>query len=107
MGRKNSFRIGKVRGDLRGKVWYLSYHENGRRIRPRVGSDQAAAKQLAAQVGTPLNVRDITSPYCQKRKGVRQQPFHYRCEEKNRWEELVEDRHASPADVAIVRIDFR
>ncbi|HUG19218.1 MAG TPA: hypothetical protein VMM56_09595, partial [Planctomycetaceae bacterium] len=54
MGRKNSFRIGKVRGDLRGKVWYLSYQENGRRIRPRVGPDQAAAKQLAAQVNSQL-----------------------------------------------------
>jgi hypothetical protein len=69
-----------------------------------------ACRQVAAgrRCGCSLNVRDITSPYCQKRKGVRQQPFHFRCEGKNHWEELVvEDRHASPADVAIVRIDFR
>lgn len=40
MATKSSFRIGKVRGDLRGKNWYLTYHENGRRIRPRVGPDR-------------------------------------------------------------------
>jgi hypothetical protein len=69
-----------------------------------------ACRQVAdgRRSGTPLNVRDITSRYCQKRKGVRQQPFHFRSKENHRWEELVvEDRHASPADVAIVRIDFR
>lgn len=39
MASKKFFRIGKVRGDLRGKNWSLTYHEHGRRIRPRVGPD--------------------------------------------------------------------
>ena len=51
------FRIGKVRGDLRGKVWYLTYFEDGRRRRPRVGSDKDAAKQMAAQIHSQLEVR--------------------------------------------------
>jgi integrase len=50
----STFRVGKVRGDLRGQVWYLTYHEHGIRQRPRVGRDLAAAKQLAAQINGQL-----------------------------------------------------
>ena len=38
-----SFRVGKVQAYLRGKVWYLCYHDNGQRRRPRVGPDREAA----------------------------------------------------------------
>jgi len=51
-----SFRVGKVRVYRRGKVWYLSYHENGRRRRPRVGTDRDQARQLAAQINGQLEV---------------------------------------------------
>ena len=34
-----SFRVGKVRVYYRSKVWYLCYHENGRRRQPRVEPD--------------------------------------------------------------------
>ena len=48
-------RVGKVRGDLRGQLWYLTYHEHViRRQRPRVGRDLAAAQQLAAQINGQL-----------------------------------------------------
>lgn len=53
-GTTKSFRIGHVRGDIRGKVWYLTYHEGGMRRRPRVGSDKDAARQLAAQINSQL-----------------------------------------------------
>ncbi len=53
---RKSFRIGRVRGDLRGKVWYLTYHENGTRHRPRVGSSKQSARQLAAQINSQLEV---------------------------------------------------
>ena len=49
-----SFRIGKVSGYCRGRVWYLCYHENGSRRRPRVGPDKAVARNLAAQVNGQL-----------------------------------------------------
>jgi integrase len=49
-----SFRIGKVQAYLRGRIWYLCYHENGRRHRPRVGPDRKAARQLAAHVNAQL-----------------------------------------------------
>jgi integrase len=51
-----SFRIGKVRGYVRGKIWYLCYHESGKRLRPRVGPDREAARQLAAQINAQLHV---------------------------------------------------
>jgi integrase len=51
---KRSFRVGRVRADMRGSVWYLSYSENGPRHRPRVGPDKQAARQLAAQVNAQL-----------------------------------------------------
>src|SRR6478735_2357082 len=56
--RKNavSFRVGKVQAYLRGQIWYLCYHENGQRHRPRVGPDREAARQLAAQVNAQLEV---------------------------------------------------
>jgi len=50
----STFRVGKVRGDLRGRVWYLTYHEHGIRQRPRVGRDLVAAKLLAAQINGQL-----------------------------------------------------
>ena len=51
-----SFRIGKVHAYLRAKIWYLCYHENGQRRRPRIGPDREAARQLAAQVNAQLEV---------------------------------------------------
>ena len=54
--RISSFRTGRVQGYLRGRVWYLCYHENGKRRRPRVGPDREAARQLSAQVNAQLEV---------------------------------------------------
>jgi len=46
--------VGKVRADRRGKTWYLTYHEHGQRLRPRVGTCKETAKQLAAEVNAQL-----------------------------------------------------
>ena len=51
---KRSFRVGRVRGYMRGTVWYLCYHENGARRRPRVGPDLEQARTLAAQTNGQL-----------------------------------------------------
>jgi hypothetical protein len=53
---KNSgqFRIGKVQGYLRGSVWYLYYHDQGQRRRPRVGPGLEVARQMAAQINSQL-----------------------------------------------------
>jgi integrase len=52
----SSFRVGRVRADLREKVWYLTYHEHGRRHRPRVGPSRDLARQMAAQINSQLEV---------------------------------------------------
>ncbi|MFO0850786.1 MAG: tyrosine-type recombinase/integrase [Gemmataceae bacterium] len=54
MASTSSFRVGQVQGYLRGRVWYLCYHEHGKRRRPRVGPDRQAARRLAAQVNGQL-----------------------------------------------------
>lgn len=54
--KSGSFRVGKVQAYRRGQVWYLCYHEHGRRRRPRVGLDREAARQLAAQINAQLEV---------------------------------------------------
>ena len=51
-----SFRVGKVAAVLRGRVWYLTYFEGGRRRRPRVGPDRDQARQMAAQINGQLEV---------------------------------------------------
>lgn len=52
--RPASFRVGRVAVYQRGRVWYLRYHEQGKRHQPRVGPDRQAARQLAAQVNAQL-----------------------------------------------------
>jgi hypothetical protein len=67
-----------------------------------------AIKQFHAgrRVGTKLNVRDVSSSYCQRQKRVRLQRLDRR-DSTGGWKEvLVEDRHAGPAEVAASRIDF-
>jgi hypothetical protein len=51
-----SFRIGRVRAYLRGRVWYLCYHEDGRRHQPRVGPERDVARQMAAEINAQLEV---------------------------------------------------
>jgi len=47
-------RVGRVRIERRGKSFYLCYHDQGRRRRPRVGTNLKQARQLAAQINGQL-----------------------------------------------------
>jgi hypothetical protein len=59
------------------------------------------------RVGGKLNVRDITSLHCQSVKGIRLERLDRYDQGEEAWlEVLVEDGHATPADVAASRIDF-
>jgi hypothetical protein len=59
------------------------------------------------RVGNRLNIRDVTSPYAQMRKGITVERLDHYDKRTGEWQEiLVEDRHATPADVAATRIDF-
>ena len=54
MAKEKSFHVGRVTVYLRGRVWYLRYHEHGRRRQVRGGPVKAAVRQLAAQVNAQL-----------------------------------------------------
>jgi hypothetical protein len=59
------------------------------------------------KVGSKLNVLDISSTYCQQRKGVVVERLDHFDEEENAWLEIcIEDRHAGPAEIAATRMDF-
>ena len=59
------------------------------------------------RTGVVSNGRDIHSPICRQRHGVGLQSLFQYDEQEDVWRELlVEDRQATPADVAVTRIDF-
>jgi hypothetical protein len=59
------------------------------------------------KVGGRLNVHDVSSVYCQHEKGITVEQLDKFDREEEAWQEvLVEDKHAGPAETAIVRIDF-
>ncbi len=68
-----------------------------------------AVAQIAdgSTVGTPMNVKDVSSPYRQRVKKVVLERLDRYDENEQSWDEvLVEDRSAGPADIARTRIDF-
>jgi hypothetical protein len=59
------------------------------------------------QVGTSLNIRDVSSRYCQQKKHVNVESLDRFDRQTGQWQAvLVEDRHAGPAQTAAARIDF-
>jgi len=68
-----------------------------------------ACRQVAVgrRLGSPLNVKDVTSTYCQRRKGVFVERLDRYDVQDGKWQEIVmEDRRTTPADIAATRIDF-
>jgi hypothetical protein len=59
------------------------------------------------QVGNSLNIKDVTTSYCQKRNHIQVRNLHNWDEEDQVWREILgEDKTATPADLAASRIDF-
>lgn len=90
-------------------VAYVRLHERGE-VEKAYPSPLAiyAARQVrdGRKVGGKLNVKDVSSSYCRRLK-------HLVLERLDKWDRnegwmeiLVEDRNASPADIARVRLDF-
>ena len=68
-----------------------------------------ACRQVAVgrRLGSPLNTNDVGSTHCQRRKGVFVQRLDRYDVKDGEWREIVvEDRTATPADIAATRIDF-
>ena len=60
------------------------------------------------RVGGSLNIRDVSSPYCQHRQGVMLERLDRVVESEGVWEQvLVEDRSCTPADIVAIRLDFQ
>ena len=59
------------------------------------------------RVGGHLSSRDTLSAYAQRRQGFFVERLDHFDETSGEWQEvLVEDRRASPADLAAIRLDF-
>jgi DNA-directed RNA polymerase sigma subunit (sigma70/sigma32) len=60
------------------------------------------------KVGCKLNVRDVLSRYCQKRKGIVVERLDRFDDEENQWQEaVVEDTRTSTVpDIVSFRVDF-
>jgi hypothetical protein len=83
------------------------------RGRAEAANWSSLAKYAVAQVrggrrvGSSLNIKDVSSTYCQQRKGVHVGSLHHWDNQDQSWREmLIEDQTATPADLAASRIDF-
>ena len=64
--------------------------------------------RVGRSIAHSMNACDVTSRYCQHRKGIRIESLLQYDAGLCQWQEiLVEDQRATPADVAITRIDFQ
>jgi hypothetical protein len=60
------------------------------------------------KVGTRLNVRDVSSQYAQRCKDIHVERLDQFNEEEDCWKEIVvEDKRATPAEIAACRLDFQ
>ena len=67
-----------------------------------------AARQIrdGRRVAERLNIRDVLSTHAGQKKGIKVERLDRFDEEENAWKEiLIEDRHATPAEIAACRID--
>ena len=59
------------------------------------------------RVGSPMNVRDLTSELCRQQNGVSVEQLDHFNDPTDEWQQIVvEDKHSGPAEVATLRIDF-
>jgi hypothetical protein len=66
-----------------------------------------AQVRAGRRVGGKLNVRDVSSDHCRQSNGVTIERLDRWDQHDEAWRELVvEDRRATPADVAATRLDF-
>jgi RNA polymerase sigma factor (sigma-70 family) len=65
-----------------------------------------AQYKACRRVGARLNIRDISSEYCRRRKGLRLERLDRFDQQEGEWREIVvEDRSATPGEIAAMRLD--
>jgi hypothetical protein len=91
-------------------IAYLRLYELGR---VELAYPSALARYAVAQTkdgrvtGSHLNIRDVSSPYCQAKKKVVMERLDQYDSEERAWKEiLIADQTCTPADLAASRIDF-
>jgi hypothetical protein len=66
-----------------------------------------AQVRTGRRVGTRLRIRDLLSPYAQRQKEFRVDRLDHFDAQENCWREIVlEDKRATPAEIAACRLDF-
>jgi hypothetical protein len=88
---------------------YLRLHERGEVAKAYpTPLAQYAARQIrdGRKVGGKLNIKDVSSGYCQRLKHVVLERLDKWDKDEGWMEIVVEDKSATPADVARVRLDF-
>ena len=66
-----------------------------------------AQARVGRRVGSRLRIGDVLSNYAQHQKGFQVGRLDHFDEEENCWQEIVvEDKRATPAEIAACRIDF-
>jgi hypothetical protein len=59
-------------------------------------------------IGGSANVNDVSSSWCQRRRGIRVESLQQSDKDQHDWRELlVDDRRATPAELATTKIDFQ
>ena len=67
-----------------------------------------AQVRYGRRVANRLNIDDVTSEYAQRRQGFVVERLDQHNQRNGSWREIVvEDRRASPADLAVFRLDFQ
>ncbi len=84
-----------------------------KRGRADLGFPSALCRYAVAQVhvgrrvGCKLRIREVLSSYAQHNKGFRVERLDHFDEQEGCWQEIVvEDKRATPADIAACRMDF-
>jgi hypothetical protein len=66
-----------------------------------------AQARVGRRVGSSLKIRDVLSGYAQHHKGFQVERLDHFDDDENCWQEIVvEDKRATPAEIAACRIDF-
>jgi len=92
---------------------FVAFHRLAELGKTDVAFPSVLAKYGIAQcrdgrkVGGRLNVNDVSSEYCQLRRGLKATSLDRNGGAEDEWKQIVvEDQHATPADIAATRIDF-
>jgi hypothetical protein len=91
---------------------FIAFGRLDKQCRAHLASPSALARFAIAQVrvgrylDVPLNSNEVLSRYAQERRGFRVERLHHATSDRAWREMLVEDPRATPAEVALTRVDF-